>query len=246
MNKIINRKLNSFNESVGVNMINKLNKNFNNYICSIGEIPRSYLESLTYEEQLLWFSKNLSDVINNMEYAIAVDDYELLIANLNEFEKDSFNAGQTFKIKVANVPDLWVSEISDEKIEYEYTTDEAIIEELKTNGVIQFGYFKLMSVEALLDLSNYVTTEELNTILNDYVTSSSLSTILNDYVTSSTLSLTLSDYVTNSSLSSTLSNYELLSNKVTSLSNTSTDTEYPSAKCVYDIIGDVESLLGGI
>lgn len=33
------------------------------------------------------------------------------------------------------------------------------------------------------------------------------------------------------------------SNKTTSLSSSSTDTEYPSAKCVYDIIGDVENIL---
>ena len=36
------------------------------------------------------------------------------------------------------------------------------------------------------------------------------------------------------------------SNKVTSLSSSSTDTQYPSAKCVYDIVGNIESLLGGI
>ena len=36
---------------------------------------------------------------------------------------------------------------------------------------------------------------------------------------------------------------ELVSNKVTSLSSSSTDVQYPSAKCVYDIIGDIESLL---
>lgn len=40
-----------------------------------------------------------------------------------------------------------------------------------------------------------------------------------------------------------LSSAEKVANKVTSLSASSTDTEYPSAKCVYDIIGDVETLL---
>ena len=35
-------------------------------------------------------------------------------------------------------------------------------------------------------------------------------------------------------------------NLVTSISSTSTDTEYPSAKCMYDIIGDVETLLAAI
>lgn len=36
---------------------------------------------------------------------------------------------------------------------------------------------------------------------------------------------------------------ESTSNKVTSLSSSSTDTQYPSAKCVYDLLGDVESLI---
>lgn len=36
------------------------------------------------------------------------------------------------------------------------------------------------------------------------------------------------------------------SNKVTSISSASTDTEYPSAKCVYDIVGNIESLLEAI
>jgi hypothetical protein len=40
--------------------------------------------------------------------------------------------------------------------------------------------------------------------------------------------------------------YEMSSNKVTSISSSSTDTQYPSAKCVYDIVGNIESLLGGI
>lgn len=32
--------------------------------------------------------------------------------------------------------------------------------------------------------------------------------------------------------------FEQKENKVTSLSSSSTDTQYPSAKCVYDLIGD--------
>lgn len=36
------------------------------------------------------------------------------------------------------------------------------------------------------------------------------------------------------------------SNKVTSLSASSTDTQYPSAKCVYNMIGNVEALLAAL
>ena len=39
---------------------------------------------------------------------------------------------------------------------------------------------------------------------------------------------------------------EMTINKVTSMSAASTDTEYPSAKSVYDVVGDVESVLQDI
>ena len=40
--------------------------------------------------------------------------------------------------------------------------------------------------------------------------------------------------------------YQTTGNLVTSLSGSSTDSQYPSAKCVYDLVGDVESLLAAI
>lgn len=39
---------------------------------------------------------------------------------------------------------------------------------------------------------------------------------------------------------------EVTTNKVTSIDSHSTDTQYPSAKCVYDIVGDIESLLSEV
>ena len=38
-------------------------------------------------------------------------------------------------------------------------------------------------------------------------------------------------------------NLETANNKVTSISASSTDTQYPTAKCMYDLVGNVESLL---
>ena len=43
-----------------------------------------------------------------------------------------------------------------------------------------------------------------------------------------------------------LSNAEDITNKVTALDSTSTNTQYPSAKCVYDLVGNVESLLASL
>lgn len=43
--------------------------------------------------------------------------------------------------------------------------------------------------------------------------------------------------------SSALSGYQTTANLVTSVSSSSTDSQYPSAKCVYDIVGDIETAL---
>ena len=39
---------------------------------------------------------------------------------------------------------------------------------------------------------------------------------------------------------------QVTSNLVTSISSQSTDAQYPSAKCVYDIVGNIETLLQGV
>lgn len=43
-----------------------------------------------------------------------------------------------------------------------------------------------------------------------------------------------------------LNNKESIDNKVDTLSSSSTNEEYPSAKCVYDLLGDVESLINAL
>lgn len=43
-----------------------------------------------------------------------------------------------------------------------------------------------------------------------------------------------------------VSGKENASNKVTSLSSSSTDTQYPSAKCVYNMVGNIETLLAAL
>ena len=44
-------------------------------------------------------------------------------------------------------------------------------------------------------------------------------------------------------LGADINDFEDSSNKVVTINENSTDTQYPSAKCVYDLIGNVETLL---
>ena len=48
------------------------------------------------------------------------------------------------------------------------------------------------------------------------------------------------------SLNDLQGDFQLKSNIVTTLSSNSTDSQYPSAKLVYDILGDLERRLGDI
>lgn len=51
---------------------------------------------------------------------------------------------------------------------------------------------------------------------------------------------------TDSEIDNFINSCEQSINKVTSISSSSTNAQYPSAKCVYDIIGDVESLINAL
>ena len=57
------------------------------------------------------------------------------------------------------------------------------------------------------------------------------------------LSPTSENPVQNKVINTALETKENVTNKVTSISSSSTDTQYPSAKCVYDIVGDLETIL---
>lgn len=58
--------------------------------------------------------------------------------------------------------------------------------------------------------------------------------------------LNITDGITDGYANLSLKNKQDKSNLVTSISSQSTDNEYPSAKCVYDIVGDIENILHSI
>lgn len=115
-----------------------------------------------------------------------------------------------------------------------------------------------------IDLSDYYTKNETNNAINNHHdntkqdTISDLSTIRNnaslgatalqpnDNVSELTNDVgyltqhqSLSNYYTKTEIDSVISDKENLSNKVTSISVSSTDTQYPSAKAVYDLFNSI-------
>lgn len=59
-----------------------------------------------------------------------------------------YKKGQSIYIETVDVPDLWISRIEEDNHNpYLYTTDEAIVEALATNGYIQVGHYRLAQLE---------------------------------------------------------------------------------------------------
>ncbi len=100
---------------------------------------------------------------------------------------------------------------------------------------ISNAYEKIGSTD--VDLTGYATETWVNTQIADFLTQMQIQGLINN---------ALNDYYNKSEIDTALSLKENLSNKVTSISSQSTDTQYPSAKCVYNIVGNIESLLSAL
>lgn len=111
--------------------------------------------------------------------ALSYTNYQSLITSINLLDYEALNIGQNIYIETLNVPDLWISKCTgpyEAKEEYTYTTDEAFVNELMTNGSVKVGCYYLSALETQkVDLSEYVkkddvySKEELDTILGSYV-----------------------------------------------------------------------------
>lgn len=210
----------------------KFKRSLGNFIVSLGELPASYRESLSYEEQLLWLCEHMAEMeeyLENVTSGLTFDNYSNMVSTLNTELKDTYNAGQSIKIQTKGVYDLWVSGVDSVNRTYSYTSDSAIISALNTTGYIQVGYYILKPYEAYIDLSSYATKTYVDTNVNNAKQEIN-TTLENNYFNST--------YIEN--------NYELLANKVTSVSSASTNNQYPTAKCLYDLVGDIESLLSEV
>lgn len=99
-------------------------------------------------------STTLVDAINSVfrlaagqNQAISFSDYADIVSILMNLDETAFRTGQNMYVGTIGVPDLWVYGINEEFVEYTYTTDEAIVEEIAANGFIEIGWYKLSILE---------------------------------------------------------------------------------------------------
>lgn len=120
------------------------------------------------EEQINIVNENVSTVesiAKGAQQAMSYSDYATMISELNTKSLTELLVGQNILIVTLDVPDLWVSETIVPKVIYTYVSDEQFVEELKTNGSVQVGFYKLSALEtAKVNIENMVTTDTEQTI----------------------------------------------------------------------------------
>lgn len=106
--------------------------------------------------------------------SLSFSNYQAMITAFNSLANNVYNVGQNVMIITLNVPDLWISSIESTSQTYTYTTDEAFTTALNTNGYVQVGYYRLSALETQkVDLTNYYTKSQTDTLLNVKVDKSS-------------------------------------------------------------------------
>ena len=106
--------------------------------------------------------------------SLSFSNYQAMITAFNSLANNAYNVGQNVMIITLNVPDLWISSIESTSQTYTYTTDEAFTTALATNGYVQVGYYRLSALETQkVDLTNYYTKPQADTLLGAKVNKSS-------------------------------------------------------------------------
>lgn len=114
------------------------------------------------DETARQMADNATSIAKGANQAITYGDYQSMITNLNVLSNDVFNTGQNIMIVTLEVPDLWVSGVSEESVTYTYTSDEDFVTDLAEDGVVQVGYYVLSALETQkVDLTEYVKNTDL-------------------------------------------------------------------------------------
>ena len=138
----------------------------------VGETAGAVTEEI--QPKLDEISGNVSKANTAVEEAVTIakganvslsfGNYASMISVFNALGNDVYRVGQNIMIVTLNVPDLWVSDIAETSTTYTYTSDDDFANELKTNGTVQVGFYKLSALETQkVDLTEYVKNTDYGT-----------------------------------------------------------------------------------
>lgn len=101
-------------------------------------------------------------IAKGAQSATSFIDYQSMVTNLNAYEYDKFAVGQSIYIGTKDVPDVWIYAKYQEAQPYTYTTDDAIVDALKT-GTLRIGRFEISALETVkVDIDGVIKGVQIN------------------------------------------------------------------------------------
>lgn len=177
----------------------------------------------------------------------------VLTIEQNNIQIGTFSANATDNVTINISVPTDVSNLNNDSGYQTYTDVENIVsgkqDELIAGTGIDITDNVISCTQASAEWGNISGTLSNQTDLQDALNEKQnvLNTVVAQKVTLANVALSGNyDDLTNKPTIPVLDNLQTTDNLVTSISASSTDTEYPSAKCVYDIVGDIETLLQSI
>jgi hypothetical protein len=110
----------------------------------------------------------LDTMIKGATNTTSYNSYEEMVSDVLTLSNTSYFVGQSVYILTKGVPDIWIFKIEDTFVDYKYTTDDALIEQMSNEGFVQIGYYCFAMLETLkVNLTNYVTLDGNQVITGD-------------------------------------------------------------------------------
>ena len=129
----------------------------NNLQHLMNEVVNSSNKAYNAVQEAFGQIEQAEQIAKGAQQAISFTSYEELVNELNSSDKDAYKIGQSIYIEKMDVPDLWVSDIDDYTYEYVYTSDENFVTDLKNEGYVQVGHYRLCQLETgKVPLENYL------------------------------------------------------------------------------------------
>lgn len=91
--------------------------------------------------------KTATNIAKGRNQALVYSTYAEMVAELNTLPNSELKVGQNIYIGAVGVPDVWIYGVLEESTEYEYISDEAIIEAVGNNVSLQIGYYQIAFLE---------------------------------------------------------------------------------------------------
>lgn len=116
----------------------------------------------------------LKQMIQSIPTAESFANIHTLVDNLNALSKGEMIVGSNLFIQTMNVPDFWVYGVVDTNVTYNYIDDNSFVSDVRTNGYVQVGYYQVAMLETeKVDLTNYYTKEQVDTLVRNKITANS-------------------------------------------------------------------------